>query len=538
MAKQILTGKEMREKLFSGVKQIADTVTITLGPKGRNVGLDKKWIEPQVLHDGVSVAREIELPDPFENFAAQLIKQSSSKTNDRAGDGTTTSMLLSKIMIEKGYEYIEKGVNPMTMKEGIEMAANKIVEELKKQSIPVETKEQIEQVATVSSANKELGKMIAEAMNKVGKEGVISVEESARMETSVEYKEGMEFDKGYMSPYFSTNIEKQEVDLIEPHILITDQTINSASEIATFLKRFVDETKRVEIVIITPRMDNLALGTLLINKERGGIMPVAIYAPGFAEKQREILEDIAVLTGGTLISREKGIKVEDTQGTHLGRCEKIWCDKDNTKIIGGFGDPKLIEERANHIRNLIEKEDSDFEKEKLKERLARLISGAALIKVGAMTEVELKERKERVIDAVEATKSAMEEGIVVGGGIALFKLTKTISELKNTVANEDIKAGIDVVYHALLAPLTKIISNAGGEPAKVIADITVANEPDFGYNVETGEFGNLLKKGIVDPTKVTRSAVQNAASVAALILTMEAVVTDIPEKKDAKEGTE
>jgi len=535
MAKKIIYGTEARQKLLSGVEQVAKAVTITLGPKGRNVALDKKWIEPQVIHDGVTVAREIDLPDFDENIGARLVRQASSKTNDKAGDGTTTSMLLAWKMIAQGMQHLEKGVNPMTMKKGIMAATDIAIEELKKISIPVQTKEQITQVASVSSADKELGTMIGEAMEKVGKEGVITVEEGAGLSTTIEYKEGMEFDKGYISAYFSTNDEKMEAESESPYILITDQVISDAQALAAFLKRFVEETNRQEIVFIASNIEGAALGTLLINKERGGIKPLGIFAPGFAERRKDILEDIAILTGGTVIARDKGMKLENVKVDQLGRADRIWCDGEKTKIIGGMGSAEAIASRAQQIRELIAKTDSDFEKDKLKERLARLTSGAAIIKVGAMTEVELKERKERVIDAVEATKSAVEEGIVAGGGITPYWLAKNVAEGKNQAVNDHVKAGMDIVYQALLSPLNKILENAGIDSKEIIAQIEVANKKNYGYDVETEEYGDLIEKGIVDPTKVTRNAIQNAASVASLILTTEATVTDIEEEKKKEE---
>ena len=532
MPTQIIYGSKARKRLLSGVKQIAETVTITLGPKGRNVALDKKWVEPLVLHDGISVAREIDLPELSENIVSRLVRQASSKTNDKAGDGTTTSMLLAWKMIEYGMEYLEnKNVNPMTMKKGIELATGIAIDELKKRSIPITTKEQITQVASVSSADKELGTMIGEAMDKVGKDGVIAVEEGAGLSTTIEYKEGMEFDKGYISAYFSTNNEKMEAELQSPYILITDQIISDAQAVAAFLKKFVAETNRQEIIFIASNIEGAALGTLLLNRERGGIKPVGIFAPGFAERRKDILEDIAILTGGTVISRDKGMKLEDVTVEQLGRADQVWCDGERTKIIGGNGASDAIQSRAQQIKDLIEKNDSDFEKSKLKERLARLTSGAAIIKVGAMTEVELKEKKERVIDAVEATKSAVEEGIVAGGGITPYSLAKVVAQAKSKAVDDHTKAGMDIVFRALLTPFSKILENAGITAEDIIAQIEIQNEYNYGYDVETGEYGDLIQKGIVDPTKVTRNAIQNAASVAALILTTEATVTEIPEEK-------
>ncbi len=527
MAKRIIRGEEVRKKLLSGVEQLAETVVITLGPKGRNVGLDKKWVEPIVLHDGVSVAREIELPDPFENFGARLVQQASGKTADRAGDGTTTSTLLAHKIIEKGIKEINKGANPMVMKKGIELACTLVVEDLKKQSKKVETKEEIEQVATVSSASQELGQMIAEAFNKVGKDGVITVEEGAGVSTTVDYKEGMEFDKGFVSAYFATDPAKGEAELESPHILITDHQISSAQDLAAFLKRFVEETKRIEILIVAPNIDGAALGTLILNKESGRLHPVGVFAPGFGDRRKEMLEDIAAITGGTVISQEKGMKLEDTTVEQLGFADKIWCDGERTKIVGGHGKPEKIEERASQIKNLISKSESDFEKEKLKERLARLISGAAIIKVGAMTEVEMKEKKERVIDAVEATKAAIQEGIISGGGIALYDIHE---KTKLKTSSPDINKGFNIVIDSLIEPLKKLLSNAGANIDEVLTNIgSINNKGEYGYDVEEETYGNMYQLGIIDPIKVTRSAVENACSVASMILTMEAVVVDIPD---------
>lgn len=530
MAKQILKGKELRKKLLSGVEQLADTVSITLGPKGRNVGLDKKFIEPIVLHDGVSVAREIELPDSFENFSAKLVQQASSKTADRAGDGTTTSTLLAWKIIEKGFKKMEEeDVNPMTMRKGVEIATNYLTSELKKISKEIKNQKEITQVATVSSASNELGLTIGEAIGNIGKDGTITVEESVKVETTVEYKEGMEFEKGYISPYFCTDKNKMESEILSPHILLTDMELTSALDTAKILDVLVGELKREDIVIIASHVDGTALTTLIINKDRGSIKPLAVFAPSFGQKRKNILEDIAILTGGVVLTKELGIKFDEIKKEHFGRADSVWADGDKTKIIGGFGEPKKIEERIQHIRDQIKEEESDFEKEKLKERLARLTSGAAIIKVGAMTEVELSDKKERVIDAVEATKAALEEGIVPGGGVNFLKLYQNMKDLKNE--NKDIQAGIDIVKESLLEPIKKLLANAGEDADKIIKLLISSNTENYGFNVETEEFGDMIEMGIIDPTKVTRNAIQNSTSVAAQILTTEAVVCDIPEKK-------
>ncbi len=537
MSKLIIRGQEARDKLLAGVTELSETVVVTLGPKGRNVGIGKMWVDPVVLHDGVSVAKEIELKDPFENIGAQLVRQAASKTNDKAGDGTTTSTLLAHMIIKEGMEKIKQGANPMILKKGIEKAVALAVEEIKKASQEVKTKERIEQVATISSTDPEVGKMIAEAMDKVGKEGVISVEESALGTTTVEYKEGMEFDKGYVSPFFVTDPKKMEAESESPHILITDYIISSPSDIGVFLKKFVEETNRMEIVIIATAVEGAALATLVINKDRGGIKPLAITAPAFAERRKDVLEDIAVLTGGTFISKDKGDKIEEVTVDKLGKADRVWCNEDKTRIIGGMGNPEKIKDRADQIRSEIEKATSEFEKLKLRERLARLVSGAAIIKVGAMTEVELKEKKERVIDAVEATKSAVEEGVVAGGGLALFNIAERIFKLAEELKDDESK-GAEITAQALSAPLIRLLENAGVSKEEVLGEIEATEDVSctgsVGYNLETGEYGDLFQMGIVDPTKVTRNALQNAASVAALILTCEALIVEEPKEKEGQ----
>lgn len=531
MPKQILSGDAARAKMLSGVKQLSDVVTITLGPKGRNVGLDKKWVEPKVLHDGVSVAREIELPDPFENYAVKLVQQTSSKTNDRAGDGTTTSTLLAGELVELGFKKVEAGANPMTMEKGISQAVSHVVSLLKRDTKQLTTNEEIKQVATISAADENIGDLIAQAVAKVGKEGVITADkESTIMGIELEVKEGMQFNKGYASPLFVTNPDKMEAEVQMPYILVTDYPILNALEIIGFIKRFVEELNRREIVIIAPEIAGAGLQNIILNKVRGGIDPIAIKAPGFAERQKDILEDIATLTGAQVIYRDK-VKLEDAPIDMLGRADKVWCDAENTQIIGGAGEASAIEARANSIREAISKTKSDFEKTQLKERLARLVSGAAIIKVGGMTEVEIDEKKERVIDAVEATKSALEEGIIPGGGVELFQIAEELVDLKST--DKDIQAGIDIVLQSLKKPLHKLLSNAGANADEVIKTISnYEGESDaYGYDVVGEKFGDLYEMGIVDPTKVTRNAIQNAASVASKILTTEFVVVDLPEKE-------
>lgn len=529
MAKQIKYGKEARKALQGGAEQLSNAVVTTLGPKGRNVAIDKKWGPPTVIHDGVSVAKEIELEDPFENMGAQLIKEAASKTNDKAGDGTTTATLLAYKLVEEGIKLLDQGTNPMILKKGIDIATDFIIKELKGSSQPVNTPEKIEQVATISSANPEVGKMINKIIKKIGTEGTISVEDGSGMSLEDEYKEGMQFDKGYISPHFITDIEKMEAELDDPVILLTTEKISSPGDFIKLFQEILKITKN--IVVIAEDFDGEAFPTFVINKNRGVFNPLPIKAPAFADRKKDILEDIAILTGATVISKEAGRTLENTTINDLGHADRVWADADSTKIIGGRGDKDKIKARIEQIKNLIEKETSDFEKEKLKERLAKLASGVAVIKVGAATETEMKERKERVIDAVEATKSAIAEGIVAGGGIALYNISKKIERLKNE--NTEIQQGIDLVKKAIQSPIYQILENAGEQTTDIISQI--GDMVSYGYNVETQEFGDMFKMGVVDPTKVTRLAIQNATSVASMILTTECLVTDIPEKDDPRE---
>lgn len=539
MAKQIKKGEELRKLLLSGVQQLADTVTTTLGPKGRNVGIEKTWVDASVVHDGVSVAKEIELEDPFENMGAQLVRQAAGKTADKAGDGTTTSTLLAYEMIREGFGKINEGANPMTMKAGMEKALEKILEYITLKAKSVTTPDELAQIATISSADPEIGKVIGEAMFKVGKDGVITTEEYAGLNIDVEYKEGMQFDKGYVSAQFVTNPDKMEAEVLSPYILITDHTITSSQEIGLFLELFLKGTEQKNIVIICDRLDGAALPTVLINKMRGNINPLAVFAPGFAERRKDYLEDIATLTGGKVIYKDQtplekvlSIKTDPTTRTEqvvglevLGKAESVWADGETTKIVGGFGETNAIEARANQIRDLINKTDSEFEKEKLKERLAKLISGAAIIKVGARTEVELSDRKERVIDAVEATKAAAAEGIVAGGGVTLNEASRALKLSEGG----DFGIGVEIVKQALQKPYIKLLENAA-------IDQTIINKKTItestGVNVMNGEVGNMFEMGIIDPARVTKEAIANAVSVAAMILTMEAGIVKIPEKID------
>jgi chaperonin GroEL len=529
MAKQIKYGKEARESLIAGVNQLANAVVITLGPKGRNVAIDKKWGAPNVIHDGVSVAKEIELKDPFENMGAQLVKEASSKTNDVAGDGTTTATLLAQSIINSGVSHVNAGVNPMILRHGIEKGVEAVVAEIKKMSESVKSTD-VPKVATISAQDENIGRKIAAALEKVGKDGVITVEEGRGIELSVEYKEGMEFEKGYASPYFVTNSDKMEAEIEDPYILITDKKISALNELLPFLENLVKVSKN--LVIIADEIDGEALATLVVNKLRGTFNAIAIKAPGFGDRRKEMLEDIAILTGGTVISEDTGRKFESVTLEDCGRADKVWADKDNTRIIGGKGNLKLLAARIAQIKAVIGKVTSDFDKEKLQERLAKLSGGVAVINVGAATEVELKDKKERVNDAVAATKAALEEGIVPGGGVTLLKARRVLPLLKSKMKNEDEKIGIDILYIALAEPIKLIAKNAGADQSLVLEKVESMKEiDDYGFNVLTMEYGSMIKSGIIDPAKVTRSAVQNAASVGMMVLTTEALVTDIPEEK-------
>ena len=528
MAKQLIYSDEARSKLRIGINKLADAVATTLGPKGRNVAIDKKWGAPNVVHDGVTVAKEIDLEDPFENMGAQLIKEAASKTNDVAGDGTTTATILAQAISEEGLKNITAGTNPMIIKRGIEVGVEAVVEQLKKSAKKVSSKEETAQVATISAADETIGNLIAEALEKVGKDGVVTVEESKGLETNVEYKEGMEFDRGFVSPYFVTDSAKMESSIENPHILITDKKISSIADLLPLLEKLVQATK--ELVIIADDIDGEALATLVVNKMRGTMNILAIKAPGFGDRRKETLEDIAVLTGGTLISEDTGIKMDTITPEMLGKADRVTSDKDNTVIVGGKGGKNKIDARISQIRTQIEKTTSDFDKEKLEERLAKLAGGVAVVNVGAATEVELKEKKERVNDAVMATKAAIEEGVVVGGQVALIRASKALDDVN--VEGEE-KVGIKILRHALRKPLLKLAENAGADAGWVVREVEKA-EGNRGFNAISGEFEDLVKAGVIDPVKVTRNALQNAASVAVMVLTTEALVTDIPEPKTAE----
>ncbi|MCM1990158.1 chaperonin GroEL [Oceanirhabdus seepicola] len=525
MAKTILFDEEARRNMQKGVNTLADTVKVTLGPKGRNVVLDKKFGSPLITNDGVTIAREIELEDPFENMGAQLVKEVATKTNDVAGDGTTTATLLAQAIIREGLKNVTAGANPMLIRNGIKMAVNKAVEEVKKASKPVAGKEDIAGVAAISAGDEEIGNLIADAMEKVGNEGVITVEESKSMSTELDVVEGMQFDRGYLSPYMVTDAEKMEAILDDPYMLITDKKINNIQEILPVLEQIVQQGKK--LMIIAEDVEGEALATLVVNRLRGTFVCVAVKAPGFGDRRKEMLRDIAVLTGGEVISEELGRDLKDVTIDMLGRAESVKVSKENTTIVNGKGDKNAIAERVHIIKNQIEETTSEFDREKLQERLAKLAGGVAVIKVGAATETELKEKKLRIEDALAATKAAVEEGIVAGGGTAYVNAIDAVSELTHEVA--DTQVGINIIVRALEEPVRQIATNAGLEGSVIIEKVR-KSEPGIGFDALNEKYVNMLSMGIVDPTKVTRSALQNAASVAATFLTTEAAVVDIPDK--------
>ncbi|KKQ96953.1 MAG: 60 kDa chaperonin 2 [Candidatus Woesebacteria bacterium GW2011_GWB1_39_12] len=532
MAKQLKFSDDARQALMKGIDVVAKAVVTTLGPKGRNIALDKKWGAPNIVHDGVTVAKEIELKDPFENMGAQLVKESADKTNDVAGDGTTTATLLAQMMTQAGMKNVTAGANPMIVKKGIEKAVEAVVSELKKISKPIKNREEIEQVATISAGDSAIGAKISEALDRVGRDGVVTVEEGKGLTIDIEYKEGMEFDRGYVSAYFVTNPERMEAEIENAYILLTDKKITSIQDLLPFLEKFVKISK--SLVIIADEVEGEALATLVVNKLKGTFNVLAVKAPGFGDRRKEMLEDIAVLTGGVVISEDTGRTFESIEITDLGQADKVWADKDNARIIGGKGDKKAINARITLLKSQIGKTDSEFDREKYEERLAKLSGGVAQINVGAATEIELNEKKERVKDAVGATKAAIEEGIVPGGGVALLRARKVLNDLK--VDNEDEKVGVDIVNEALEAPLRWLAKNAGEDDGYVLRKVEEAKDEDYGFNALTSEFGSMTKYGILDPLKVTRSALQNAASVAMMVLTTEGLVTDIPEEKSPPAG--
>jgi chaperonin GroEL len=526
MAKQIIFGEEARRALKTGVDVLTNAIRVTLGPRGRPVALDKKWGAPSVLNDGVSIAKEIELPDPFENMGVQLVKQAATKTNDQCGDGTSTSTIIAQAIISEGFKNIAAGADAMALKHGIEKGVEAIVGELKKMSIPVAGREQVAQVAAISAIDQEIGNLIADVMEKVGKDGVITVEEGKGLQFETEYVEGMKFDRGYISPYFITNAEQMRAELEDPYILITDKKISAINDILPALEKIVQVSKN--LVIIAEDVEGESLATLVVNKLRGTLSPLAIKAPGFGDRRKAMLQDIAVLTGGTVISEEVGRKLDSVTVQDLGQARKVIADKDNTTIVEGKGKTKDIEGRIKQIRSEIDISTSDYDKEKLQERLAKLAGGVAVIKVGGATETELKEKKHRVEDALSATRAAVEEGILPGGGVALLN---ALSGLKKVKLEGDEATGVNLLKRALEEPLRCIATNSGRE-ASVVVNSVRESKPGIGYDALKDELGvNMIERGIVDPLKVTRSALQNGASIAAMILTTESLVTDIPEKE-------
>ena len=532
VAKQIVYAEEAREKMKIGIDKLARAVVTTLGPKGRNVAIDKKWGAPNVVHDGVTVAKEIELEEPFENMGAQLVQEAASKTNDVAGDGTTTATLLAQQIVTEGMKAIAAGANPMLLKRGIEEAVNLVIEEVRKMAKPIKTTEEKAQIATISAQDPAIGSLIAEAFEQVGDDGVITVEEGKGMETSVEYKDGMVLDKGYASPYFITDTERLEAIVENPRILVTDAKLSSMNDLLPLLEGVVKVSK--DLVFIADDVDGEALATLIVNKLRGALNVIAIKAPGFGDRRKEMLQDIAVLTGATFISEETGRKLDSVTVDDLGSADRVIAGKEESIIVGGKGKKGEINDRIESLKRQIEKSDSDYDREKLEERLAKLSGGVAVIYVGAATEVEMKEKKHRVTDAYEATRAALEEGVVVGGGVALLCARHV---LEKSPQKGDIETGYKIVHDALDKPVRAIVANAGADAGYVVSQIESkssgrqgAESSNYGWDAMAGEFGDLVKKGIIDPAKVTRSALQNASSVAVMVLTTEALITDLPEK--------
>jgi len=532
MAKQLVFGDEARRYLKNGVDTVANAVATTLGPKGRNVALDRKYGSPTITHDGVTVAKEIELEDPYENMGAQLLKEAATKTNDIAGDGTTTSTVLAHAIVSEGLKNLAAGANPMLLKRGIEAASKAVSESILQQAIDITTKAEIGNVATISAQDERIGTLIADVMDKVGKDGVITVEESKALEFETEYVEGMQFDRGYISPYFVTDTEHMVAEINEPYILLYDKKISAANDIVPLLEKMVQVGKR-DIVIIAEDVDGEAIAALVLNKIRGVLNVVAVKAPGFGDRRKAMLQDIAILTGASLISEETGRKLENATIEDLGRAEKITIDKDNTTIVGGKGDTNAIKGRIEQIRVEIDNTTSDYDREKLQERLAKLSGGVAIIRVGAATETELKEKKHRVEDALSATRAAVEEGIVPGGGVALVNAVDALKDLK--LDQEDAQIGVNIVRNALTVPMKKIAENAGKDGSVVVETVRQRqadqNNRHIGFNVLTEVYGDMVEMGVIDPAKVTRGALENAASIAAMILTTEALITDIPAPK-------
>ena len=524
-AKKLVYAEDARKSLRTGIDILADAVKITLGPRGRNVVLDKKFGPPQVCSDGVTIAKEIELPDAFENMGAQLLKEAATKTNDAAGDGTTTSIVLSQAIIHEGFKNVTAGTNPMAIKRGIDHAVARIVGELQGMSHPVETRERIGQVASLSAHEDAIGETIAEAMEKVGKDGVITVEESRGLTDEIEYVEGMQVDRGYTSPYFITNSDRMEAVIEDAYLIITDKKVSAVADLVPALEKLLQAGQK-NVVIVAEDIDGEALATLVVNKLRGIMNVLAVKAPGFGDRRKAMLEDIAILTGGTVISEETGRRMDSATIEDFGRARRVSSTKDDTTIVEGHGSEEAIQARISQLKAQIEDTTSEYDREKLQERMAKLSGGVAVIKVGAATEIELKERKARVEDALSATRAAVEEGIVPGGGVALVRAQRALDTVEGLTVDEFV--GINVIRRALEQPLKLIVENAGSEGAVVLNQVKHQSD-DYGYDAELGEFGPMLERGIIDPVKVTRSALQNAASVAGMVLTTESMITEIPE---------
>jgi len=528
-AKDLLFDAEARRQLKSGIDALANAVKVTLGPRGRNVAIDKKWGAPTVTHDGVTVAKEIELENHFQNMGAQMLKQAATKTNDVAGDGTTTSTVIAQAIVTEGLRNLAAGANPMLMKRGIDAATRAVVDEIKKQSTPLKGHADIEHIAAVSANDPEIGRLLAEAMDKVGRDGVITVEEGKGLKLEVEYTEGMQFDRGYISPYFITDSTRMEASIDEPYLLITDKKISAITDIVPVLEKLV-QTGRKELIIVSEDVDGEALATLVVNKLRGILNVLAVKAPGFGDRRKDMLRDIATLTGGQVISEELGKKLDATTLADLGQARRVVSTKDDTTIIEGRGKSEEIQGRIQQIKAQIEETTSDYDKEKLQERLAKLSGGVAVIKVGAATEVELKEKKARVEDALHATRAAVEEGIIPGGGVTLMRAATAVDKLK---LDGDLKLGAEILKRALEEPVRQLVRNAGLEGSVVVERLSHEKRVNWGFDVMAEDYVDLVKAGIIDPAKVTRTALENAASVAGMILTTEALVTDAPEKKSA-----
>ncbi|WP_135449545.1 chaperonin GroEL [Tabrizicola caldifontis] len=529
-AKDVKFDTDARDRMLRGVNILADAVKVTLGPKGRNVVIDKSFGSPRITKDGVTVAKEIELADKFENMGAQMVKEVASRTNDEAGDGTTTATVLAQAIIKEGMKAVAAGMNPMDLKRGIDLATHKVVEQIKAMARPVKDSDEVAQVGTISANGEaQIGRFIADAMQKVGNEGVITVEENKGMETEVEVVEGMQFDRGYLSPYFVTNADKMVAELEDAYILLHEKKLSSLQPMVPLLEAVIQSQK--PLVIVAEDVEGEALATLVVNKLRGGLKIAAVKAPGFGDRRKAMLQDIAILTGGQVISEDLGMKLENVGLDMLGRAKKVVIKKDDTTIIDGAGDKKEIEARVAQIRAQIEETTSDYDREKLQERVAKLAGGVAVIRVGGMTEVEVKERKDRVDDALNATRAAVQEGVIVGGGVALVQAAKALEGLKG--ANSDQDAGIAIIRRALEAPLRQIADNAGVDGSVVAGKIRESSDKNFGFNAQTEEYGDMFKFGVIDPAKVTRTALEDAASVASLLITTEAMIADRPEPKAA-----